>query len=285
MKKIAVVISSFSGKLNEEVIREGMFSLPLQIQIEQEQWLEGFYTEATKHQIVDHFINATDYNTSLPPLALILEQMEELATTYEQVLYLPLDSQLSATCDTLKNYAKKYPNVTVFNNHLNGSALFHVGRKCKQLYEEANEPMSAIVRYLEKFNDNTIGYIIPRELKTFIKSGRLKGIKKTLLTSINLSLMIEVGHLLKKAGIARTKKSAVNKVIARILDFMRDKQLQITDVDFTLNYAYNEEIAALITGALAQEGIQLTYREESSIATLMHTGYGAAYIGINPKIK
>ena len=285
MKKIAIVISSFCGKLDEEIVQAGMYSVPLQLQIENEQWLEGFYSQEEKHVIVNKFTSANNFSTSLPPLALMIEQMEKLTQEYEQVLYLPIDAQLSATCNTLKNYAKDHPNVTVFNNHLSGSALFHAGLECKRLYEEEGKSMEEILAFLNDFNDKTIGYIIPKELKTFIKSGRLKGIKKVLLTSINLALMIEVGNILKTAGIARNKKAAVNKVVNRLLEFIKTKNLQPEDVDFTLIYAYNQEIGNLIEEALKQQGISLTYNEESSLATMLHTGYGATYIGINPKIK
>lgn len=284
MKKIAIVISSFSGKLDEEVVKEGMFSIPLQLIIEKEQWLEGFYSKEKKYEIVNKFVNADNFSTSLPPLALILEQMKELSSKYDDVLYLPLDSKLSSTCNTLINYAREYKNVKVFNNHLSGSALFRVGIKCKKMYEQG-KTIDEIIKYLEEFDKNSIGYIIPKELKTFIKSGRLKGIKKTLLSSINLSLMIEVGEELKTVGIARTKKSAAVKVIGKIRDFLKEKNMRLENVDFTMIWAYERSVADVIEECLDFEHIKIKYNEESSIATMMHTGYGATYIGINPKIE
>lgn len=285
VKKIAIVISSFSGKLDSEVREMDMFSVPLQLIIENEQWLEGFYSNDEKSKIVEKFINAKEYSTSLPPLALILEQMEVLSKNYENVLYLPLDSQLSSTFNTLMNYAKKYYNVMVFNNHLSGSSLFRLGLECKRLYEEENKTMEEIWKYLNWFNDNSIGYIVPKELKTFIKSGRLKGIKKTLLTSINLSLMIEVGQKLKTVGISRTKKSAIIKVINRIFEFMKSKGLTTDDVDFSIIKAYEDTNANLVKNQFRELNIENYSEEDSSLATMLHTGYGALYVGINPKIK
>lgn len=286
MKKIAIVLSSFSGKYDKEVVEAGMFSIPLQLIIDNNEWLEGFYDEKQRQEIVDRFVNANDYKTSLPPLALILDQMEELSKNFDDVLYIPLDAQLSSTCDTLMNYAKNYKNVHVFNNHLSGSALFHVGLKAKQMYEKENKNIDEIITYLKWFDENTIGYIIPKELKTFIKSGRLKGIKKALMTSINLSLMIEVGKVLKTTGVARTKKSAIVKVINRIIEFMSEKNLKADDVDFTLIWAHEESIALIVSDVLENEfNLKIKYNEKSSLVTMLHTGYGAIYIGINPKIS
>lgn len=284
MKKIAIVISSFSGKLEDDVKNNGMYLIPLQLIIDGEQWLEGTYNPQTKYEIVNKFVNANNYSTSLPPLATIIDQMEELSKNNDYVIYLPLDSQLSSTCDTLMNYSKNYDNVRVFDNHLNGSALFHVGLKCKKMYEEENKTIDEIIDYLKWFNNNSIGYIIPKDLKTFIKSGRLKGIKKALLTSINLSLMIEVGEKLRSIGISRTKKSASVKVIGKIREFLKEKNLKLLDVNFTLIWAFEKTVANIIEEILDFEHIKIQYREEASLVTTMHTGYGAAYIGINPKI-
>lgn len=285
MKKIAIVISSFSGKLDDEVKSNGMYSLPLQLTIEKEEWLEGFYNQETKNNIVKKFVNTSNYGTSLPPLGLMIEQMKQLSNEYDQVLYIPLSSELSGTCNALKNNARHYKNVKVFDNHLSGSALFHAGLECKRLYEEENKSIEEVLEFLKDFDDKTIGYIIPKGTEALIKSGRLKGAGKLLVSSMKLSIMILVSSVVKSGGVTRTKKSATVKVVDKILNFMKQKNLTIDDVEFTIIYNYDDEIPNLYLNVLKEKGIQITHKEESSIATLMHTGYGAAYLGINPKIK
>lgn len=285
MKKIAVVISSFSGKLDDEVKNNGMYSLPLQLTIEKEEWLEGFYTQETKNDIVKKFISTNNYGTSLPPLGLMIEQMKGLSEKYDQVLYIPLSSELSGTCNALKNNAKHYKNIEVFDNHFSGSALFHVGLECKRLYEEENKTIEELLDFLRDFDDKTLGYIIPKGTEALVKSGRLKGAGKLLVSSMKLSIMILVSSVVKSGGVTRTKKSATTKVVDKIINFMKQKNLTVDDVEFTIIYNYDNEIPDLYTNALNEKGIKVTYKEESSIATLMHTGYGAAYLGINPKIK
>lgn len=285
MKKIAVVISSFCGKLDEEIVSQGMFSIPLQLNIEKEEWLEGFYNQETKLEIVNKFKNAINYSTSLPPLGLMMEQMENLSKEYEQVLYLPLSSELSGTCNALKNNAKNYQNVTVFDNHLSGSVLYRVGLEAKRLYEEANQSIEQILEFLTNFNNQTVGYIIPKGTDALRRSGRLKGIKKLLVSSMKLSIIILVSKIVKGDSFTRTKKSAAAKVVEKILNFIKTNGFSNDEFDFTIIYNYDQEIPDLLISALKEQGIELSFQEESSIATLMHTGYGAAYLGINPKIK
>lgn len=285
MRKLAIVITSYSGKLESQILDSNTFLLPLQLFLEEEQWLEGFYDKKTSLEIVEKFKIAKDYGTSLPPLGLIIEQMKELSSLYDDVIYLPINSQLSSTCNTLINFAKDYKNIHVFNNHLAGSAYFRVAEKIRKMYEIENASIAEICDFVNWFNNKSIGYILPKEMKTFIKSGRLKGIKKTLVTSINLSLMIEVTDTLKTAGIAKTKKSAIYKIITKIESFLQNNNLLKEEIEFSIIYAYDEPMRNMVIQQLNDCGYTVNYDEESSIATMFHTGYGAIYLGINPKIK
>ena len=55
-RKIAIVISSFSSLLEKDLNQyPDIYLTPLQLFIEEEQWLEGFYDENTKYEIVKKF--------------------------------------------------------------------------------------------------------------------------------------------------------------------------------------------------------------------------------------
>ena len=81
--KLAVVISSFSGFLENELENEeDIFLTPLQLFIDAEQWFEGFYSKEEKYKIVEKFKKAKDFKTSLAPIATLEEQMEKLSNEY-----------------------------------------------------------------------------------------------------------------------------------------------------------------------------------------------------------
>lgn len=286
MKKIAVVVSSYCGLSKEFVESNDLFYLPLQLIVDDKQWLEGCYNQDEEDKIIKLLNDAEQYQTSLPPLAMITEQMEKLSQEYENVLYITISSHLSSTHDALANEAKKYKNVHIFNNHLSGSALFNVAKKAKEMIEQENKSIEQVLAFLKDFNDKTIGFIVPNGLKEFIKSGRLKGIKKMLMTSINLTLMIEVGPELKTAGVARTKKSAVNKVIEKIWEFAQENKINLKESMISIIWAYEPTIKEIMVQQIQDQKTKLEFViEKASVVTRMHTGLGAAYIGINPKIK
>ena len=87
-RKIAIVISSFSSLLEKDLNQyPDIYLTPLQLFIEEEQWLEGFYDENTKYEIVKKFQKAKDFKTSLASVITIEEQMIELSQKYTDVLY------------------------------------------------------------------------------------------------------------------------------------------------------------------------------------------------------
>ena len=123
-RKIAIVISSFSSLLEKDLNQyPDIYLTPLQLFIEEEQWLEGFYDENTKYEIVKKFQKAKDFKTSLASVITIEEQMIELSQKYTDVLYLPINSYLSSSHNIILNLSKKYPNVRVLNNKLVGKAF------------------------------------------------------------------------------------------------------------------------------------------------------------------
>ncbi len=286
-RKIAIVISSFSSLLEKDLKEyPDIFLTPLQLFIEEEQWLEGFYNENEKYKIVKKFQKTNDFKTSLASVVTIEEQMIELSQKYTDVLYLPINSYLSSSHNTILSLSKKYPNVKVLNNKLVGKAFLDIAIEAKKLYEKNNYTIDEIIEFIKWYDLRSIGYIIPYELKTFIKSGRLKGIKKTIMTSLKLSTIVEFDYELSSAGIVSSKKLGAQKVISKLENFIKKENMNINDFEITIIYAYDQLIANIFEEAVEKHWKRkVDHNYEASLATMFHTGWGAAFLGINPKLK
>lgn len=286
-RKIAIVISSFSSLLEKDLKEyPDIFLTPLQLFIEEEQWLEGFYNENEKYKIVKKFQKTNDFKTSLASVVTIEEQMIELSQKYTDVLYLPINSYLSSSHNTILSLSKKYPNVKVLNNKLVGKAFLDIAIEAKKLYEKNNYTIDEIIEFIKWYDVRSIGYIIPYELKTFIKSGRLKGIKKTIMTSLKLSTIVEFDYELSSAGIVSSKKLGAQKVISKLENFIKKENMNINDFEITIIYAYDQLIANIFEEAVKKHWKRkVDHNYEASLATMFHTGWGAAFLGINPKLK
>lgn len=285
-KKIAVVISSFSGYLKEEIDKyDNIFITPLQLFIDSEQWFEGFYSKNESYEIVEKFRKSDDFKTSLAPLTIIEEQMKELSNNYDCIIYLPINSSISSSYNSILNVSKNFKNIYVFDNKFNGETFLIVAKEIISRYKN-DHTIDEILEFLKWYNDRIIGYIIPYELKTFVKSGRLKGIKKTILSSLKIKTIIEVDKNIKNIALARTTKTAANKVILKINEFIQKLKMETKDFLFQTIYTFDKEIKSIF-----EEMVEKFFKrkidivKEASLATLLHTGWGAAYLGVIPDKK
>ncbi len=285
-KRLAVVISTFSSLIEDDMKKhKDIFLTPLQLFVGSNQWFEGDYSNKEKYEIVKMFKKSDDFKTSLGPVPMVEEQMKKLSKEYDAVIYMPINSYLSSSHDSIVNLSRKFSNVHVFNNKFVGWAYLNAANKAKQIFEEENGTIEDVFEFLKWYDQRTIGYIIPFEFKTFIKSGRLRGIKKVLMTSLNLSTIVEFDHILTSAGIARTQKAAAVKVMGKLEDFAKEWKMKMDEFQVTTIYAYDQKITDILTNQMKStfnRGVDLSY--EASLSTMFHTGWGAGYIGVNPII-
>lgn len=286
-KKLAFVISSFSTLLEVDIKKYDDFYLtPIQLFLDEEQWLEGFYNEKIKYEIVEKFQKSNNFKTSLAPIGMLEEQMKRLSEEYEHVIYLPINGYLSSSHDALLNLSKNYKNVHVVDNKIVGHSYIDIALEAKKRFEKDNYTIKQTIELIKWFDQRCIGYIIPYELKTFIKSGRLKGIKKTIMSSLKLSTIVEFDYELNSIGITPSKKLGAQKVIKRIENFIKSKKMKIEDFSFSIIYAFDKTISNVFEETVKKElKRKIDHVYESSLGTMFHTGFGAAFLGIAPKIK
>lgn len=286
-KKLAIVVSSFSALLESDMKNyPDIYLTPLQLFIDSNQWFDGFYSKKEKYEIVEMFKKSNDFKTSLAPVVMVEEQMKELSKKYDDVLYLPISSKISSSHDSIFNLSKKFKNVHVCDNSLVGMWYIYAAQEAKRMYEVEEQTMDNIIEFIKWYNSLTIGYIVPLELKTFIKSGRLRGIKKAILTTLNLSTIIEWHLQLTSIGVTRTKKLAASKINSRLDEFIRNKKMKISDFHSAIIYAYDKKIADELKKEFnTYFKTNLQEECEASLSTVFHTGWGASYIGISPKIE
>ena len=124
MKKIAIVADSNSGYTQEEARAAGIFLVPMPFYINEEEYFEG--VNLTQEQFFEYLKNDADVHTSQPSPASMLELWEELLKTYEEVVYFPMSSGLSGTCQTAVMLAQDFDGkVLVVDNQRISVPLKH----------------------------------------------------------------------------------------------------------------------------------------------------------------
>lgn len=281
MKKLAIVLDSFCG-LNKKYVEsnENIFFVSLQIEIENKVFQEG--DDIVGSDVIQKVRDGVKASTSLPSLFVVKNLIEKLSKEYKNVIFLPIAKHMSGTHDLFLNYTKEYKNMHVINTHFVGDTYLDVAKKIIIMFSGGSD-IKSIFSFVQEINKKTIGFIVPDNLVSLINSGRLKGIKKHIISSTNLALIIKVTSKLSFSGIGRTKNSAIKKVFNKLDKFCIDNAA--TDgYAYKLFYSHGSDNLNIAKKYMKANAIEIDVESKTSLSVLVHSGYGSLYIGVTPKI-
>ena len=106
MEKTAIVTDSNSGISQEKADKYGVFVLPMPFYIDDEFYLEG--RTITHDEFYKKQKGGSVIYTSQPNPGDVTQLWEKVLEQYEELLYIPMSSGLSSSCDTAMALAQQY---------------------------------------------------------------------------------------------------------------------------------------------------------------------------------
>lgn len=286
MKKIAVVADSNSGYTPEEAKTAGVYFIPMPFYIEGKEYYEGVNL---KHDEFFEFLkNDAEVSTSQPSPDSMLTLWDELLKTYDEILYLPMSSGLSGTCQTATMLAQDYDGrVFVVDNQRISVPLKH----CVQdalLMAEMGKSAKDIKDYLERTKFDSVVYITVDTLKYLKKGGRVTPAAAALGTLLKIKPVLQIrGEKLDSYAKARTMNQAKKIMIDALkkdIDELFDGNLSEVHLDIahTQNEAAALEMKKLLEEAFPGCG-EITI-DPLSLSISCHIGEGALGIACSRKL-
>ncbi|WP_301007096.1 DegV family protein, partial [Faecalibaculum rodentium] len=149
MKKLAFVTDSGSGFSAEYWSREGIYSVPLQLDIDGT--TAGDYETVQPSDIVENLKKQIPMKTSLPSLGAIEDLFEDLkARGYDGVFCVPICRGLSGTLNAMEVAARNQDlEFTGFDTGSTAVLQAYCIREAKKLYEEGKD-IPDILAFLDK---------------------------------------------------------------------------------------------------------------------------------------
>ena len=286
MKKIAIVADSNSGYTQEEARAAGIFLVPMPFYIDEEEYFEG--VNLTQEQFFEYLKNDADVHTSQPSPASMLELWEELLKTYEEVVYFPMSSGLSGTCQTAVMLAQDFDGkVLVVDNQRISVPLKHsILDAC--IMADMGMSGQDIKTYLEKTKMDSAVYITVDTLKYLKKGGRVTPAVAALGTLLKIKPVLQIrGEKLDSYAKARTMRQAQKIMIDALkkdVDDIFDGNAE--EVHFDIAHTQNEA-GALSMKALIEEtfpGCQVSIIDPLSLSIACHIGEGAVGVAWTRKL-
>lgn len=286
MSKVIIMTDSNSGITQTQAKEMGVVVLPMPFYINEEMFYEDI--DLSQEQFYEKLQAGGDIKTSMPLVGDVTDKWDELLKEYDEVVYIPMSSGLSSSCETAYMLSQDYDGkVEVVNNQRISVTMRQSVIDAKNL-AEAGKSAKEIKDILEATKFDSSIYIMVDTLTYLKKGGRITPAAAALGTLLKLKPVLQIqGEKLDAFAKARTVKQAKNIMIeAMKSDF--EKRFDSADGrNINLEMAYTHDLEA----ALAfKEEVQAAFPENEivlnplSLSVSCHIGPGALAIACSKKI-
>ena len=225
--KIAIATDTNSGITAMEGEKLGVYVLAMPVNLEETIHYEGL--DITSEQLYDAMRQHREVSTSQPSPGQLMELWDGiLAKGYDEIVYIPMSSGLSGSCQSAALFAQDYDGkVQVVDNHrisvTQKESVISALRLVEQGYDAGQ-----IRDFLEKHAYDASIYITVDSMEYLKKGGRVTPAAATLATVLNLKPVLTIqGDKLDAFAKVRGMKLAESKMIEAI---HHDREARFKDI-------------------------------------------------------
>lgn len=284
--KTAVVTDSNSGIFVEEGRKLGVHVIPMPVIVEGKTYYEGMnLTYEAFYQILSEH---KEVSTSQPTPGDVMDVWEDLLFDgYEEILYIPMSSGLSSSCQTAKMLAKEYEGkVHVVDNHRISVTQRQSVQDALTLVEKGYGAKD-IKGILEKTAYESIIYVGVETLEYLKKGGRMTpaGAAMSSLLNIKPLLIIEGERLDAFAKVRGTKncKKRLLEEMKKSADKFKEggTEIRVGVAGSFVDSEQDQEWMDMASELFSEEEINY---DPLTFSIGCHVGPGAFGMGISKKI-
>ena len=284
--KTAIITDSNSGITRELGQQWGVRIVPMPIIIENETYYEGvdLFPETFFHLLRE----GKNVSTSQPaPEDILTEWDGALSSGYDEVVYIPMTSGLSSSCQTALILAADYGGrVQVADNHQISVPLKNAVRDALDL-AEAGLSAREIKARLEDVGMDSLIYIGVDTLEYLKKGGRVTPAAAAMGTVLGIKPLLTIrGEKLDTFAKVRWTKQCKARLLEAMKKSVAEYRARGWDIRVDASGSFDrreeeEEWRALAAQAFPGEPIQY---DPLTLSIASHTGPGAFAMGISRRI-
>lgn len=276
MKKIAIVTDSNSGMTQEEADKLGVYVVPMPFIINDEIYYEGVNLDQEKFYEIQ--ASGTRITTSQPNINEIAELWENLLKDHDEIVYIPMSSGLSGSCEKAALFAQDYEGkvFVVDNKRISISMKTSVIDAVNMAKD--GKTAKQIKQYLEETALECSIYLMVDTLKYLKQGGRITPAAAMIGTILGIKpiLQIQGGKIDSYAKIKNIKaaKQKMTEAIRKDLDDRFRTLVENGKMRMSVAHTQNEANALLFAEELKKEfpNIPFEYIDPLSLSVATHTG-------------
>ena len=278
-EKIAILTDTNSGITPEQAAGFGIHLVSMPVIIDGENFFEN--ESIFQDEFFQRLRQGACVSTSQPAPGALMDCWEGLLQRYDEIIYLPMSSGLSGSCQTAAMLAEEYDGrIHVVDNHRISVTLRQSVLEAKHLASQGKTARE-IAAYLEQDGLESSIYVAVNTLEYLKKSGRVTAAGAAIGTILNIKpvLQIQGGKL-----DAYKKVRGMRQAMQAMIDGLKQDQAgRFAGQKLTIRAAYSGDAEA---GAAWQAELQKAFPEMTigldplPISISCHTGDGALGVGM-----
>ncbi len=232
--KVAILTDTNSSIAIKEAEELGIYMILMPVLIDGKEYLEE--KDISKEFFFEKLKSGAEVTTSQPSPGIILEMYDKILQEYDELVYIPMSSGLSGTCQTAKMLAQDYEGrVHVVDN---GRITITMMQAVFDALAMAGEGKSGaeIKEYLEEDALNAPIYLVVDDLNYLKKGGRVTAATAAIATVLNIKPVLHVnGGKIDTFAKVRGSKQAVKTMFKAI---EAEKSHRFAGKKYRINAAY-----------------------------------------------
>ncbi|SFP47484.1 EDD domain protein, DegV family [Butyrivibrio proteoclasticus] len=287
MSKIAVVTDSNSGVTQSQANELGLFVVPMPFMINDQDFYEDI--NLTQEQFYTKLGEDAAVSTSQPTPDSLMTLWDKVLQDYDQIIYIPMSSGLSGSCQSAYMIAQEEYEGKVFvvdNQRISVTQR----QSALDALEMAKAGLSAeeIVKNLMDNKFESSIYIMLDTLYYLKKGGRITPAAAALGTLLRLKPVLQIqGEKLDAFAKARTTNQGKNIMINAIKADIENRFGGMEAKDFYIACAYTKDLEAATAWKKEVEeafpGFDI-HMDPLSLSVACHIGPGALAVTVTKKL-
>jgi len=287
MSKIAIITDSNSGITQKQGEELGIFVVPMPFMINGQDYFEDI--NLTQSQFYEKLAEDADVSTSQPTPDSLMTLWNKVLKEYEQIIYIPMSSGLSGSCQSAYMIAQEEyeGKVFVIDNQRISVTQRQSALDAKEMAEAGLSAEAIRDKLIETKMESSI-YIMLDTLHYLKKGGRITPAAAALGTLLRLKPVLQIqGEKLDAFAKARTTAQGKNIMINAIKSDIENRFGGMDKGDFWIAGAYTNNLDAALEWKKEVEaaipGFDM-HLDPLSLSVGCHIGPGALAVTVTRKI-
>ena len=287
MGRIAIATDSNSGITQPEARDLGIYVIPMPFYSNGKTFFEEI--DLSQEEFYDLLQNGTDISTSMPIVGDVMSFWEGLLKEYDEVLYIPMSSGLSSSCETATMLAAEYNGkVQVVNNQRISVTMRQSVLDAIQLESQGMNALE-VKEFLEKTKFESSIYIMVDTMTYLKRGGRVTPTAAALGTLLKIKPVLQIqGEKLDLYGKARTLKQGKSMMTKQIAEDFVDRFYTPDGSQMNIAVAYTKNIEPALEFKAELQQIYPNHEilvRPLSLSISCHIGPGSLAVACTKKIE